>query len=140
MGMYIWLGVALVMGLVEVFTLTLVTAWFVIGALAAFAVAFFGAPLAAQIAVFAVVSIVSLVLFRPMALKHRAIGVANEASPVGMQAIVVERIGGAQEMGRVQTDDHMTWAALSLDESPIEVGEKVNVVDQKSVKLIVERI
>lgn len=140
MGMFVWLIVAAAMALAEVFTLTLVTVWFVIGGLAAFVAAYLGASLMVQIIVFAVVSVLCLVLFRPLALKHRAIGQTNEASPVGSTAVVVERIIGSQESGRVETDDHMSWAALSADGSPIEVGERVNVVGQKSIKLVVERI
>ena len=138
--MYIWLVVAAAMALIEVFTLTLVTVWFVVGGLAAFVAAFCGASLTVQIIVFAVVSIVCLVLFRPLVLKHRTIGEVNESSPVGSVGIVVERIPGARESGRVETDDHMTWAALSSDGNPLEVGDKVSVVGQESIKLIVERI
>lgn len=140
MSMYVWLAIAAVMALVEVFTLTLVTVWFVVGGLAAFIAAYLGASLTVQIIVFAVVSVICLVLFRPLALKHRAIGETNEPSPIGAAAIVVERIAGGQETGRVQTGDHMTWTALSADGNPIETGERVRVVDQKSIKLIVERI
>ena len=140
MGMYIWLIVAAVMALIEVFTLTLITVWFVVGGLAAFVAAFLGASLTVQIVVFAVVSIACIVLFRPLVMKHRSIGEANEASPVGSIGVVVERIPGGRETGRVETDDRMSWAALSADGAPIEVGERVRIVDQKSVKLIVERI
>ena len=140
MGMYIWLVIAAIMALAEVFTLTLVTVWFVVGGLAAFAAAFFGASTVVQIIVFAVVSVVCLVLFRPLVLKHRNIGEANESSPVGSTGIVVERIPGGRELGRVETDDHMSWAALSADGLALEVGAKVNVVGQESIKLIVERI
>ena len=138
--MYIWLAVAAVMALIEVFTLTLVTVWFVAGGLAAFVAAFLGASTAVQVIVFAVVSIVCLVLFRPLVLRHRNIGEANESSPVDSVGIVVERIPGGRETGRVETDDHMSWAALSANGLPLEVGDKVNVVGQESIKLIVERI
>lgn len=140
MGMFIWLVVACAMALIEVFTLTLVTVWFVVGGLAAFVAAFLGASLTVQIAVFAIVSIVCLVLFRPLVLKHRSIGEVNEASPVGAVGVVVERIPGGRETGRVETDDRMSWTALSADGNPLEVGDKVNVVGQESIKLIVERI
>ena len=42
--------------------------------------------------------------------------------------------------GRVETPDHMTWAALSADGSVLPEGTRVRVVDQQSIKLVVERI
>ena len=71
---------------------------------------------------------------------ERGIGEVNEASPVGAVGVVVERIPGGRETGRVETDDRMSWTALSADGNPLEVGDKVNVVGQESIKLIVERI
>ena len=50
MGMFIWLVVACAMALIEVFTLTLVTVWLVVGGLAAFVAAFLGASITVQIA------------------------------------------------------------------------------------------
>ena len=140
MGPYVWLIIAAVMAVVEIVSLSLITIWFVAGGIAAFLAGFFGADLAVQIVVFLVVSFACLALFRPLAMKHRAIGESHESTPVGQEAVVVEAISGEPGAGRVETADHMTWAALSADSSPIEKGARVRVVDQKSVRLIVERI
>ena len=59
---------------------------------------------------------------------------------MGQEAVVVEAISGEPGVGRVETADHMTWAALSADGLPIEEGVRVRVIDQKSIKLVVERI
>ena len=139
-GPAIWLGIALLAAIVEAFSLGLVTMWFVVGALAAFGVAFAGGELWLQLVVFLVVSIACLVLLRPIILKYRKRGAALESSPVGTSAVVVEDIDPAAMKGRVETPDHMTWAALSADGSAIESGVQVKVVDQQSVKLVVERI
>ena len=140
MSPYIWLGVAVVMAIVEMASLSLITIWFVAGGLAAFLAGFLGADLAVQIVVFLVVSCVFLALFRPLALKHRAIGESHESTPVGQDAVVVEAIDGEPGAGRVETADHMTWAAMSVAGSPIGTGARVRVVDQKSIRLVVERI
>ena len=140
MNPYWWLGIAAVMAVVEAVSLGFITIWFVVGALAAFAAGFFGADLTVQIVVFLAVSLACLALLRPFALKHRKIGKSHEATPVGLNAVVVERIDADALSGRVETPDHMTWAALSADGSPIEPGAQVRVVDQKSIKLIVERV
>ena len=137
---YIWLGIAAVAAVVEAVSWGLITMWFVIGGLPAFAVAFAGGPLWLQLVVFLVVSVACLVLLRPIILKYRKQGKEHEATPVGANAVVVERVDNAAMTGRVETPDHMTWAALSCDETPIEPGERVRVVGHKSIKLVVERV
>lgn len=139
MNPYWWLGIAAVMAVVEAVSLSFITIWFVVGALCAFVASFFGASLTVQIVVFLVVSLACLALLRPFALKHRKIGESHESTPIGLNAVVVERIDNEAMTGRVETPDHMTWAALSSDGAPIEVDERVRVVDQQSIKLIVER-
>lgn len=140
MNPYVWLIIAAVMAVVEIASLSLITIWFVAGGIAAFLAGFFGADLTVQIVVFLVVSFACLALFRPLAMKHRAIGESHESTPVGQEAVVVEAISGEPGVGRVETADHMTWAALSADGAPIEEGARVRVIDQKSIKLVVERI
>ena len=140
MSPYVWLGVAVAMAVIEAVSLSLITIWFVVGGIAAFIAGFLGADLTVQIIVFLVVSLACLALFRPLAMKHRKLGASHESTPVGQRAVVVEPIDGTPGAGRVETSDHMTWAALSADGSPIEAGRTVRVVDQKSVKLVVEVI
>ena len=140
MNPYVWLVIAAVMAVVEIASLSLITIWFVAGGIAAFLAGFFGADLTVQIVVFLVVSFACLALFRPLAMKHRAIGESHESTPVGQEAVVVEAISGEPGVGRVETADHMTWAALSADGLPIEEGARVRVIDQKNIKLVVERI
>ena len=61
MSPFIWLAVAAVMAVAEVASFGLITMWFVIGALVAFAANLLGVDLLAQIVVFLVVSVVCLV-------------------------------------------------------------------------------
>ena len=139
MNPYWWLGIAAVMAVIEAVSLGFITIWFVVGALCAFAAALFGANLTVQIIVFLVVSLACLALLRPLALKHRAIGKSHESTPIGLNAVVVERVDEDALTGRVETPDHMTWAALTENGQTIEVGEQVRVVDQRSIKLVVKR-
>lgn len=138
MPMGYWLVIALVAGVIEAISAGLVTMWFVVGALVAFACAFFGAPLSAQLVVFLVVSVACLILLRPVILKHRNQGPSAEPTMIGQDARVVEAIRPG-ETGRVETGDRMTWAARSDDAAAIETGEPVVVVGQQSITLIVER-
>ena len=136
MSPFVWLAVAAVMAVVEVASFGLITMWFVIGALAAFAANLLGADLLVQIVVFLVVSLVAL---RPVFVKYRDRGKQEEPTHVGQTAVVVEDVDNEGLTGRVETDNRMTWAARSADGSFIPQGAVVRIVGQESVKLIVER-
>ena len=135
MSPFIWLAVAAVMAVVEVVSFGLITMWFVIGALAAFAANLLGADLLVQM----VVSVVCLVALRPVFVKYRDRGKQEEPTHVGQTAVVVEDVDNEGLTGRVETDNRMTWAARSADGSFIPQGAVVRIVGQESVKLIVER-
>ena len=140
MESYIWLIVAAAMGAIEAFSFGLITVWFVIGGLCAFVANVIGADIHIQIIVFLIVSIACLVLIRPVVMKYRKHGESFEATPIGLDAMVIEDIDNATFAGRVQTPDRMTWAAKSADGSRIPAGTPVKVVGQESIKLVVERI
>ncbi len=139
MSPFVWLAVAAVMVVVEVVSLGLITMWFVVGALIAFAANLLGADPLVQIVVFLVVSVLCLVVLRPVFVKYRDRGKKEEPTVVGCIAVVREAIDNDRLVGRVETPDHMTWAARSADGRPIASGENVVVVGRESVKLIVER-
>ena len=139
MSPFLWLGVAAVMAALEAVSTSLVTLWFVVGALVAFAANLAGADDVVQLVVFFGVSIVCLVVLRPVFLKYRRQGESNEPTLVGSSAVVRERIDNDRMTGRVETPNHMSWAARSADGSCIAEGESVVVVSRESVKLVVER-
>ncbi len=134
----LWLGVALIMGVIEAGTISIITVWFVIGALAAYVASWFGADRIVQAVVFVVVSVACLLAFRPLVLKRLASKKASDPTPVGQSGIVTETIDGASHTGRVETPDHMSWSADSHDGSTIPVGTKVRITEQRSVKLVVQ--
>ena len=134
---FVWLIVAAVMALLEAVSLTFITVWFVVGGLAAFLASLVTESLFVQVTVFLVVSLACLALFRPLVLRHRALGAAHEATPVGQTAVVVEAIDPVAATGRVETPDRMSWAALSATGEPLAPGTPVRVVAFESVKLIV---
>lgn len=139
MSPYVWLIVAAVMAVVEIASLSLITMWFVVGALAAFAANLCAVDPFVQIAVFLAVSVLCLVVLRPVFVKYRDRGKLEEPTVVGQEAVVREAVDNDRFVGRVETADHMTWVARSADGMPIPAGENVVVVGQESVKLIVER-
>ena len=66
----IWLIITVVMSVIELMTMGLVTIWFAAGAVIALLLSLIGAPLWLQVAAFLVVSVVVLVLVRPIAAAH----------------------------------------------------------------------
>ena len=139
LGPYIWLIIAVVSALAEMLTLGLFTLWFLVGALAAFIASFFGANLFIQALIFLAVSLLCLLLIRPVALKARARGQNEEPSLIGQNVVVCETIDNDAMTGRVQTANKLTWKARSIDASVIEKGARAQVVAQESITLIVER-
>lgn len=139
MSPFIWLVVAAVMAVVEVLSLGLITMWFVIGSLAAFLANLLGFDIVVQLVVFFVVSIVCLIVLRPVFVKYRKHGEKEEPDVVGQTALVVEDVDNERLVGRVQTANRMTWAAKSADNSVIPTGETVVIQSRESIKLIVER-
>lgn len=139
MPLYVWLVVAVIMAIVELVSFGLISVWFVIGALAAFVSALFGANVYIQTIVFIVISVIFLLIFRPIALKYRNKNQSEEPTLVGKQGIVIEEINNELLSGRVELDDHVSWIARSADGSVISKDEQVVVVNQESIKLFVER-
>ena len=88
---------------------------------------------------FFLVSIVCLIVLRPVFVKYRKRGETEEPDVVGQSAIVIEGIDNERLVGRVETANRMTWAARSADNSVIPTGETVVVKNRESITLIVER-
>ena len=62
---FIWLAIAVVLGIIEAATVALVSIWFAIGAVAAMVPAYLNAPFWAQILVFVLVSALCFAFTRP---------------------------------------------------------------------------
>lgn len=137
----IWLIITVALSVAEIFTMGLVTIWFAAGAAVAFVLALIGAPLPVQIAAFLVVSIVILVLVRPIASRHfnNRLKKTNIDAYVGRKLIAKTDIDNLHGTGKVDMDGS-TWIAVSsMDNIIIRQGETVKVVEVRGAKLIVER-
>ncbi len=135
-----WLVLVVVMLVIEIITLGLTTLWFAGGALVAFVASLFGAPLIVQIILFLVVSIILLLVTRPLAVKYfnKDRIRTNAESLIGVQAIVISEINNLQGIGQV-TVGGQEWSAKAKDsQRNFQPGEVVRVVEIQGVKLIVE--
>ncbi|MCR5597461.1 MAG: NfeD family protein [Lachnospiraceae bacterium] len=137
---FIWLAVFVVMVVIEIATLGLTTIWFAGGALVALIISLFNPPVAVQIAVFIVVSVVLLIFTRPIAAKHfnKKMVATNVDSVPGEIGIVSVNIDNIAATGTVMIKG-MEWTARTeSDDLKIEKGAKVKVLRVEGVKVIVE--
>ncbi len=137
----VWLIITVVLSLIEIFTMGLVTIWFAAGAVVALIMSLIGAPIWLQVALFLVVSIVVLVLVRPIATSHfnNRLKKTNIDAVIGRKLIAKTEIDNLHGMGKVDMDGSTWIAASSMDNVIIHQGEEVKVVEVQGVKLIVER-
>jgi len=140
MGEIFWLILFVVLLIIEIATMGLTTIWFAGGALVAVILAYVGFGWPVQIIAFLVVSIVLLVLTRPIALKYfnRERQKTNAEGLIGQKAIVLETIDTLHGVGRVEVNG-MEWSAKTDEEAQIEAGEVVIIEGIQGVKLIVKK-
>lgn len=136
----IWLILFVVFVIAEIATAgQLVSIWFCFGALAAAFVAMAGGSFAIQVVVFIAVSIVLLILTKPLVKKlHSKIEVTNAGAVIGEHGIVIEKINNMDGKGAVKIQGKI-WSARSSDENlVINEGTRVKILDIQGVKVIVE--
>ncbi len=123
-----WIGVAVVLALVEMMSLDLVLLMFAIGALAAAVTAGLGAPVWAAILVFALVSMAGLFFVRPPVVARLHAGptlMTGHESLVGKSAVVAEPVD--KHGGRVKLSGEI-WSARAASESEsFDTGTEVLV-------------
>lgn len=134
----VWFGLLVLFLWMEASTVTMISAWFALGALAAMLVSFFGGQLWLQIVVFFVVSTVFLLLLRPLAKKYFTpkIVKTNVDSVVGSKGKVLEEIDNVAAKGRVKLGG-MEWSARSTDGQNIAADTLVTVDRVEGVKVYV---
>lgn len=133
----VWLVVAGALLLAELFTLTYVLGLVAGGALVAAAAAGLGAPVAAQIGLFAVASGALLVVVKPFERRHRQTpGIATgTAALTGRTAVVTEEV--TDQAGRVKLGGE-SWAARPMvSGTTLAVGSTVAVAKVDGAHLVV---
>ena len=126
----LWLGLALVLGLVEVTTLDLTFLMLAAGALAGAGAAGVGAPFLLQVAVAVVAAVGMLAVVRPVALRHLRTPPAirtGTAALVGADGVAVARVDAHGGQVRLKGE---VWSARTYDPTTvIEPGRNVEVME-----------
>ncbi len=134
----LWAVVFVVAVLLEVASMQLVTIWFAVGALAAFAASFFQ-PFGVQLAVFVAVTGISLAATRPLVKKlHKPAVPTNHELDLGQNAVVIETIDAAAGTGRVRVRG-VDWRAVTEDGSTVSEGSHVTVTRVSGACLTVRK-
>lgn len=134
-----WLAIFVILLIIEIVTMGLTTTWFAGGALAAMAAGLIGFGTGIQILVFLVVSVLLLVLTRPIAVKYfnQERQKTNAESLIGQQALVLEDIDTLQAAGLVEVRGQ-EWSAKTDEPNGKIAKNKVVVIEGiQGVKLIV---
>jgi membrane protein implicated in regulation of membrane protease activity len=134
----VWLLLMVLFFVVEAVTVTMVSAWFAVGAFAALVASLFDAGLGVQIIVFLVASAVALALLRPVARRYFTprLTKTNVDALVGVECLVVESVDNAAYCGKVKIGD-VEWTARSTTNEPIPAGTQVRVDRVQSIKVYV---
>lgn len=135
-----WLVALVVLAVLEAATVTLVSLWFALGALAALITSFFVPNIWVQFAVFLVVSLVTLLVIRPLTRRYvtPAQVATNADRAVGSEGVVTQAIDNRNAQGQVKVGGSV-WTARSDPEELIPKDTTIRVLRIEGVKLIVTR-
>ncbi|BDF35582.1 hypothetical protein CE91St62_36450 [Lachnospiraceae bacterium] len=134
-----WLVLFVILLIVEILTMGLTTIWFAGGALVAFVAGVLGFGTIVQMIVFVVVSVILLIVTRPIAVKYfnKERQKTNAESLIGQQALVLEDIDTLQSKGRVEINGQEWSAKTDEPDGRIEKNTVVVIDGIQGVKLIV---
>ena len=138
---FIWLAILTFFLVAEAVTVQLTTIWFAGGALVAALAAGMGAEEWLQIILFLAVSLILLILARPVLKKclNKGMVRTNVNSLMGQSAVVIQKIDNLSQMGQVRINDIEWMARTESDEETIPEKSVVEIEAVQGVKLIVKK-
>lgn len=136
-----WLLLFVVFLMAEASTVTVISLWFAVGAMAAMITSFLGGEFWLQAIVFFSVSVVCLCALRPLTKKYFTpkITRTNVDAVVGTTGIVVETVQNDLTQGRVKLGG-MEWSARSSTGEILKEGAQVKVDRVEGVKVFVSAL
>ena len=140
----IWLLIAAVFVVIEIFTSGFAVACFSVGCVFGAILASCDLSLTWQVVAFAIGTFLAFVLIRPVVMKYLDKKTNNDHiktnmdNIIGKTAVVTERIE-ENGFGRVKIDGD-DWKAQTTDGVAVEVGEKVQIESYESIILTVKKL
>lgn len=141
MMIWIWCAVMLFALIIEVITVgNLISIWFAIGGFAALLCALLNANYLIQIVVFAVISILCIVVFRPIMTNYfRGNTIATNADRIIGQHVRLSEAIEEEKWGKLSYNGTQ-WSAISYNNSPIPAETMVTVLAIEGAKVVVKAI
>lgn len=133
---YFWLGLIIVLAIIEAMTVNLVSIWFIISGLFALITSFIFDNFLIQFAIFVVLGVILMITTRKT-LEEKLVRKekTNLDRIIGMKGVVTEVIDELK-VGEVKVDGK-AWSAVAS--TKLSVGEVVKILKINGVKLEVER-
>ena len=136
-----WLGLAVALGVLELFSLDLILLMLAAGAIVGMGVSLTGADLWVQVVAAVVASVAALGVVRPSVVKRLHTGpslVLGHEALVGRQGLVVEEV--SSQAGQIRVGGEI-WTARPYDEDQvIPVGAKVDIFQIKGATALVHHV
>lgn len=126
----VWLGLAIVFAVLEVFTLDLLFAMLAVGSLAGMVVELAGGPAWLQIVVAAVVAVLLVFTLRPpllRALRRGGSKVRHNVDAIEGLHGVIETVA-ADRPATAKLENGETWSARAAADVPLFPGDRITVV------------
>ena len=136
--MIVWIAAAVVFAIAEAATVSLVSVWFVGGALLALGASALGWGVPAQLAVFVLSTGALLAVFWPLAKKSnqkRRVR-TNADRLIGRQVLVTEAVDNLHETGAVRVNG-VEWTARAPSDAVLPAGTLVTIERIEGAKLFV---
>ena len=136
-----WLILMVLCIVFEIATVGLVSIWFAGGALVACFLSMLNVHIVIQVVVFIVVSLLLLIVTKPMAKKwiNKDRVKTNYEGIIGKVVRVTERVDNINETGTALINGQEWTARSKSDNITLEQGEVAQVVNISGVKLILEK-
>lgn len=138
---HVWLGLAVLLGVAELFSLDLVLLMLAVGALVGAVAGLAGLDVWLQILLAAAASGAMLALVRPNVVKRLHAGpelVQGHAKLVGRQGVAVSEVTG--DGGQVRIGGEL-WTACAYDDTQvIEPGARVDVLEIRGATAVVYKV
>jgi len=137
----LWLGLAILLGVLELFSLNLILLMLAAGAVVGMALALVQLPLGLQVVAAVITSVGMLSLVRPNMIKRLHSGPElrlGHQALVGRQAVVVSEV--SSQGGQVRISGEL-WTARPYDETEvIETGATVDVFEIQGATALVHKV
>ncbi len=135
----IWLVLFVILTVIEMITTSVTAVWFGCGCLAGAVMAAFKMPIWAQIAAFALLSLILFAFVRPGAKRRFDKGrrLSELRKMIGSKALVISEIDNLRGIGEIRLEKR-EWGARSFERGVlIPVGAVVRVIDVQGEIMIV---